>query len=125
MGEWMISSWELMESAKEELEILQTHHPNRFHYLKSELEILLRELHAPPSLPSSGDAVVLTQESSNCKSKEETRKKGKGMNKRGSQVSSFKMAQKVITKRKDRVDLALERAHLCLQKIKVVKSSLC
>ncbi|CAE6201235.1 unnamed protein product [Arabidopsis arenosa] len=59
------SSWEmqLMETAKEELEILQSQYPNRFAYLKSDLQSFishLREDHAPPR-PSSSSSVVLTQ----------------------------------------------------------------
>ncbi|VVA99720.1 unnamed protein product [Arabis nemorensis] len=61
----MSSTWEmgLMETAKEELEILQTQYPNRFAYLKSDLNSFisrLREDHAPPPRVSSD--VVLTQE---------------------------------------------------------------
>ncbi|XP_010553880.1 PREDICTED: uncharacterized protein LOC104823832 [Tarenaya hassleriana] len=131
MGGWMTSSsWELMERAEEELEILQTQHPNRFQYLKSELEsfiFLLRENHAPP--PISGD-VVLTQASSNCK-KKKSKKKRKRMDKSGDQVSSLgskkkdKRAQRTMAESKDRVDMVLEKAQLCLEKIRDVKSSLC
>lgn len=61
----MSSSWEiqLMETAKEELEILQAQYPNRFAYLKSDLQSFisnLREDHAPPSRASSSP-LVLTQ----------------------------------------------------------------
>lgn len=59
------SSWEmqLVETAKEELEILQSQYPNRFAYLKSDLQSFishLREDHAPPRL-SPSSSVVLTQ----------------------------------------------------------------
>lgn len=61
----MSSSWEiqLVETAKEELEILQTQYPNRFAYLKSDLQSFishLRDDHAPPRL-SDSSSVVLTQ----------------------------------------------------------------
>lgn len=61
----MSSSWEiqLMETAKEELEILQAQYPNRFAYLKSDLQSFiynLREDHAPPSRASSSP-LILTQ----------------------------------------------------------------
>ena len=52
-----------METAKEELEILQAQYPNRFAYLKSDLQSFisnLREDHAPPSRTSSSP-FVLTQ----------------------------------------------------------------
>lgn len=52
-----------METAKEELEILQAQYPNRFAYLKSDLQSFIsniREDHAPPSGASSSP-LVLTQ----------------------------------------------------------------
>jgi len=54
---------QLVETAKEELEILQSQYPNRFAYLKSDLQSFishLREDHAPPRL-SPSSSVVLTQ----------------------------------------------------------------
>ncbi|VYS68449.1 unnamed protein product [Arabidopsis thaliana] len=59
------SSWEmqLVETAKEELQILQSQYPNRFAYLKSDLQSFishLREDHAPPRL-SPSSSVVLSQ----------------------------------------------------------------
>ncbi|KAG7548214.1 hypothetical protein ISN44_As12g034150 [Arabidopsis suecica] len=131
------SSWEmqLMETAKEELEILQSQYPNRFAYLKSDLQSFishLREDHAPPR-PSS--SVVLTQESSNCKNKQKHKKRKCVMDNFEDQASSSKIGkihknnnkigQRVVTKRKNRVEMVLERAQLCLQKIRDVKASLC
>lgn len=52
-----------METAKEELEILQAQYPNRFAYLKSDLQSFISNLsedHAPPSRASSSP-LVLTQ----------------------------------------------------------------
>ncbi|KAG7543553.1 hypothetical protein ISN45_Aa07g034600 [Arabidopsis thaliana x Arabidopsis arenosa] len=134
------SSWEmqLMETAKEELEILQSQYPNRFAYLKSDLESFishLREDHAPPRPSSSSSSVVLTQESSNCKNKQKHKKRKCVMDNFGDQASSStigkihknnnKIGQRVVTKRKNRVEMVLERAQLCLQKIRDVKASLC
>ncbi|XP_010450458.1 PREDICTED: uncharacterized protein LOC104732596 [Camelina sativa] len=135
-------SWEmqLVETAKEELEILQSQYPNRFAYLKSDLQSFishLREDHAPPRIPSSSSSsVVLTQESSNCKNKQKHKKRKWVMDNFGDQASSStigkihknnnnKMGQRVVTKRKNRVEMVLERAQLCLQKIRDVKASLC
>ncbi|CAN8272729.1 unnamed protein product [Cochlearia groenlandica] len=138
-----LSSWEmqLVETAQEELEILQTQYPNRFAYLKSDLESFisdLREVHAPPcasSSSSSSSLVVLTQESSNCKIKNHHKKRKCTKEKFGDQESSSSsstgkidknmMSHRVVTKREDRVELVLERAQLCLQKIRDVKASLC
>ncbi|KFK40339.1 hypothetical protein AALP_AA3G361300 [Arabis alpina] len=139
-----MSSWEmgLIETAKEELEILQTQYPNRFAYLKSDLESFisrLRKDHAPPPHVSSDSDVVLTQESSNCKNKQKHKKRKYIKKNIGDQSSSSssssstgkirknndnKMAQKVVTKRKTRVEMVLENAQRCLQKIRAVKASL-
>ncbi|EOA15719.1 hypothetical protein CARUB_v10006621mg [Capsella rubella] len=133
------SSWEkqLVETAKEELEILHSQYPNRFSYLKSDLQSFisnLREHHAPPLIPSS--SVVLTQESSNCKYKQKHKKRKCVMENCGDQASSSTMgkihknnnnkmiSQRVVKKRKSRVEMVLERAQLCLQKIRDVKASL-
>ncbi|KAG7610952.1 hypothetical protein ISN44_As05g030710 [Arabidopsis suecica] len=133
------SSWEmqLVETAKEELEILQSQYPNRFAYLKSDLQSFishLREDHAPPRL-SPSSSVVLTQESSNCNYKQKHKKRKCVMANFGGQASSSttgkihknnnKMGQRVVTKKKSRVEMVLERAQLCLQKIRDVKASLC
>ncbi|ESQ47412.1 hypothetical protein EUTSA_v10027988mg [Eutrema salsugineum] len=133
------SSWEmqLVDTAKEELEILHTQYPNRFAYLKSDLQSFisnLREDHAPPCVSSS--SVVLTQESSNCQNKQKHKKRKYTVTKFGDQESSSsttvkihknnnKMVQRVVTKRKNRVEMVLERAQHCLQKIRDVKASLC
>ncbi|CAA7055810.1 unnamed protein product [Microthlaspi erraticum] len=142
-----MSSWEmqLVETAKEELEILQSQYPNRYAYLKSDLQSFisnLREDHAPPlaSSSSSPSSVILTQESSNCKKKQKHKKRKYVKENVGDQASSSssssssstkkihknntEMAQRVVTKRKSRVEMVLERAHLCLQKIRDVKASL-
>ncbi|KAJ0234460.1 Uncharacterized protein HA466_0274760 [Hirschfeldia incana] len=160
----MSSSWEiqLMETAKEELEILQAQYPNRFAYLKSDLQSFISNLHedhAPPSR-SSSSPLVLTQgdqesssqfkyrfrlhtnfllmrwtESSNCNSKQKHKKRKYTNELFGDQASSstgkihknnnHKMGQRLVTKRKTRVEMVLERAQLCLQKIRDVKASLC
>ncbi|XP_010435522.1 PREDICTED: uncharacterized protein LOC104719324 [Camelina sativa] len=137
----MTSSWEmqLVETAKEELEILQSQYPSRFAHLKDDLQSFISHLsedHAPPRLSASSSSVVLTQESSNCKNKQKHKKRKCVMDNFGDQVSSStvgkihknnnnKMGQRVVTKRKNRVEMVLERAQLCLQKIRDVKASLC
>lgn len=74
-------------------------------------------------------------ESSNCKNKQKHKKRKYTNELFGDQASSstgkihknnnHKMAQRVVTKRKTRVEMVLERAQLCLQKIRDVKASLC
>ncbi|KAL1197086.1 hypothetical protein V5N11_001967 [Cardamine amara subsp. amara] len=133
------SSWEmqLVETAKEELEILHTQYPNRFAYLKSDLQYFIshiRDDHAPPRGSSSSSAIILTQESSNCKNKPKHKKRKYVMDNSGDRASSSsgkidknnnKMGQRLVTKRKNRVEMVLERAQLCLQKLRDVKASLC
>lgn len=74
-------------------------------------------------------------ESSNCKNNQRNKKRKYTNELFGDQASSstgkihknsnHKMAQRVVTKRKTRVEMVLERAQLCLQKIRDVKASLC
>jgi len=74
-------------------------------------------------------------ESSNCNYKQKHKKRKCVMDNLGDQASSSttgkihknnnKMGQRVVTKKKNRVEMVLERAQLCLQKIRDVKASLC
>ncbi|CAI9753276.1 unnamed protein product [Fraxinus pennsylvanica] len=76
--EWLSTST-VIERAKEELEILETNHPNGFHYLKSELKIFISSFDShnfpPPCntapLPTTSSA--LTQESSTSKKRKANR----------------------------------------------------
>ncbi|XP_009794091.1 uncharacterized protein [Nicotiana sylvestris] len=130
--EWPSTSWNvfgsaktninMIEQAKEELEILEDQHPNKFEYLKLELRsfITFLESNNSDSVPSTSAA---TQESSS------NRKRKNGSNgSQGNQEPNKKKLQKVVldpvscTKR-SRIDVVLERAQACLQKIQRFKTS--
>ncbi|GKV20357.1 hypothetical protein SLEP1_g30494 [Rubroshorea leprosula] len=55
--EWSPS--EMIQQAKEELELLETHHPNRFQYLKLDLKAFILLLQSQQ--PSSSTVTVATQ----------------------------------------------------------------
>ncbi|KAJ4724254.1 hypothetical protein OWV82_003262 [Melia azedarach] len=116
----------MIEQAKEELEMLETQHPHRFGYLKMELKSFIFLLESqynnnnnnnnPISLPTYSTAAA-TQASTSRK-----RKKG------GSESEICKMVRRngaFKHKRRDRIDLVLEKAQSCLRKIQQLKSSLC
>ncbi|PHU26709.1 hypothetical protein BC332_05041 [Capsicum chinense] len=106
-----------MEQAKKELEILETEYPNKFEYLKLELRSFISFLESD-SLPSS--SYVDTQESSS------NRKRKTGSS--GSREEPRKKLQRAVqdtagcTKR-SRIDVVMERAQACLQKIQQFKTS--
>ncbi|GLT28728.1 hypothetical protein SLA2020_036380 [Shorea laevis] len=102
--EW--SPIEMIQQAKEELELLETHHPNRFQYLKLDLKAFILLLQSQQSVSST--VTVATQASSTGRK----RKRGGGKFGRGEEGDR-------------RVDLVLERAESCLQKIRKLKSTLC
>ncbi|MCD9559178.1 hypothetical protein HAX54_017001 [Datura stramonium] len=109
-----------MEQAKQELEILETQYPNKFEYLKLELRsfISFLESHYSDSLPSS--SYVDTQESSSNKK----RKNGSF----ASQEEPKKKLQRVVQRtvccsKRSRIDVVMERAQACLQKIQGFKTS--
>ncbi|KAJ0021141.1 hypothetical protein Pint_31110 [Pistacia integerrima] len=128
------SSWKMIEQAKEELQILETLHPNRFDYLKLELKSFIFFLESQHNnndnnnennnliyYPSSSTAT--TQASTNNRKR---KKAGIGMGSCRNEEMKNKF-QRVLGefKRRDRIDLVLEKAQSCLRKIKELKSSLC
>ncbi|KAF5749604.1 hypothetical protein HS088_TW04G01574 [Tripterygium wilfordii] len=96
------SSWDMIKLAKEKLEMLETQYPNRFDYLKQELESFISLHESKHFLPetnfpcSSSASAPATQASTSRKWKR---------------------------KKENRVDSVLERAKLCLVKIQKLKSS--
>ncbi|XP_078162141.1 uncharacterized protein LOC144557443 [Carex rostrata] len=121
-------SW-IEEIAKEELKKLENQHPNRFNYLKTELKSLISEpklepffiLPEPISLYSND--FLPTQESSNRKRKfdcgtvhNEEFKKKKTRKEACSMHGDGRM--------KDKVEIVIERAKACLERIRMVKKSL-
>ncbi|KNA03608.1 hypothetical protein SOVF_207220 [Spinacia oleracea] len=99
----------MIEKAKEELQMLETLHPHRFDYLKTELKSFISLLQSqilPEYLPTTSSAT--TQASTSMKRKRESDGK------------------RVVKRKRDRVDVVLEKAQACLLKIQEFKfSSIC
>ncbi|XP_044476282.1 uncharacterized protein LOC123203878 [Mangifera indica] len=117
------SSWKMIEQAKEELQILETFHPNRFDYLKLELKsfiFLLQSQHNNDLIYHPSSSTATTQASTNNR-----KRKKVGLRCRNEELKH--KFQKVFGefKGRDRIDLVLEKAQSCLRKIQEVKSSLC
>ncbi|RWR90413.1 hypothetical protein CKAN_01950600 [Cinnamomum micranthum f. kanehirae] len=123
-------SW-ILEQAKEELQMLEAQHPERFDYLKLQLKSFISDLtcpnfsssshslsqHLPPSCAALSTSAA-TQVSSN-------RRKRKGSEIRGMGVADSIPKRRI--RRSDssdaRVDIVIERAEACLRKIRLVKES--
>ncbi|XP_057538941.1 uncharacterized protein LOC130817325 [Amaranthus tricolor] len=106
----------MLEKAKEELEMLETLHPNRFHYLKNELNSFISLLQSQlivDSLPSTSYAT--TQASTTMR-----RKRKRVCLKNEIEIENGKKERK----QKDRVDILLEKAQACLRKIQDFKFTL-
>ncbi|GAB4836154.1 hypothetical protein Ancab_039521 [Ancistrocladus abbreviatus] len=108
----------MIEGAKEELEILDTLHPNRFHCLKQDLHSLIFSLlhshHHPTSPPSAAYTDAPTQASTSMNKK---RKKA---------AERWEGEENGLSrkKKKDKVDMVLEKAQACLRKIHDFKTQL-
>ncbi|KDP27279.1 hypothetical protein JCGZ_21010 [Jatropha curcas] len=108
--------------AKEDLEIIETHHPNHFEYLKTDLKTFIsvlesqqllytENLNSVVSLPTSSHLVA--PQASTC----EKRKKRKGFCRiqepekkgRACRHSSERLENVELKRNKDKVDLVLER----------------
>ncbi|XP_073002135.1 uncharacterized protein [Typha latifolia] len=111
-----LESW-MAAMAREELQKLETQHPNRFDYLKLELKSLISApewdslfySEEPTSLPPTSSAA--TQVSSNRKRK---------FDGRGDEQSKREWC---LGGSKDRVEMVIERAEACLKRIRQVKQS--
>ncbi|KAK4785037.1 hypothetical protein SAY86_001726 [Trapa natans] len=117
----------MIDQAREELQNLEALHPRRFEPLKLQLKSFISLLessshdrfyhtHDSGSLPPSSTA---TTQASTCRKRK--RKRDGEMGDEGSEVSCGAAMRKKM--RPDRVDAALERARLCLEKIRELKSS--
>ncbi|XP_052197513.1 uncharacterized protein LOC127804651 [Diospyros lotus] len=105
-----------LEQALEELQLLESQHPNRFHYLKLELKSFISFLQSqtigsiaapvPPASSTASDRASST---------------GK-KRKRCSSGMGIRMVQKV-ERADDGVEVAIERARACLRKIQQFKTS--
>ncbi|EEF36481.1 conserved hypothetical protein [Ricinus communis] len=136
----VFSSREIIVQAEEDLRILETHHPNRFEYLKLELKSFISFLESQQLLlpyycdnsiflPSSSSHQLVSTQASTCE------KNQKGTNGsfeiqemeevREGTKHEFQEHKVEVKMNKDRVDLALEKAQTCLHKIRELKTSLC
>ncbi|KAL3649476.1 hypothetical protein CASFOL_005879 [Castilleja foliolosa] len=105
--------WELIERAKEELEILEAQHPNKYECLKMDLKAFISGFHGFHSEPTCFSTA--TRESSSC------RKKRRNMN--GCEVFVDSNGGG-MNKRRCKTDVVLEKAQQCLHKIQHLKNSL-
>ncbi|XP_027073222.1 uncharacterized protein [Coffea arabica] len=127
---------EMIEQAKEELQILEAQQPDNFNYLKDELKSFISRLESQSlPLPSGHDnyknstgysniSSASTRESSACKK----RKKEDSLedeNIEGPKRKSQRVAGDGCSERRNRIDLAIERARECLEKIQRFKTSFC
>ncbi|KAL2522121.1 hypothetical protein Fot_26044 [Forsythia ovata] len=114
--EWLSTS-SVVERAKEELEILENEHPNSFHYLKSELQILISNFQSHNLPPTSSSSSALTQESS-------TSKKRKANRPESNENSDDAPMPKIHKVKSSKIDAVLERAQQCIHKIRRFKATL-
>ncbi|KAM3712633.1 hypothetical protein ACJW30_01G197400 [Castanea mollissima] len=134
------------EQAKEELELLETQHPNRFEYLKLELKSFIFQIQSQSQLPLpenhssssfSTSSIATTQESTSNKKRKvgdclcvsmedgnESSKKKLQMGTTNIMGNMKGIIDNRKTKKRERVDEVLERAQACLQKIQHLKASL-
>ncbi|KAL3838779.1 hypothetical protein ACJIZ3_023370 [Penstemon smallii] len=109
----------MIEQAKEELEILEFQHPNRFQYLKMELKTFISDFESQNYItPNSNCQSALTQESSSSRKKR----------KKSGSVNVVEGGGDIIgdgcIKRRCKTDTILDRAQKCLHKIQQFKTSL-
>ncbi|KAI9100233.1 hypothetical protein K1719_024451 [Acacia pycnantha] len=113
------------QQAKQELEMLESLYPDRFQYLKLDLKSFISHDHlsAPSSFHSSK---IDTQESTSLDQRKRKRKKKRTANEDSECSDQHEECYWSVKKKKkkDRVDLVLERAEACLRKIRQFKASL-
>ncbi|CDP01721.1 unnamed protein product [Coffea canephora] len=123
---------EMIEQAKEELQILEAQQPDNFNYLKDELKSFISRLESQSlPLPSAGFFlffmgtsllyIVVITESSACKK----RKKEDSLEDENIEGPKRKSQRVAGDERRNRIDLAIERARECLEKIQRFKTSFC
>ncbi|KAL8532234.1 hypothetical protein ACS0TY_008731 [Phlomoides rotata] len=113
----------LIERAKEELEILEFYHPNKFESMKIELKAFISELESQDLVSKSSSSMLpcpsaATQESSSIR---KTKRRGGVVEE--VEASNAKDGSCVKRKRRCRTDAVLERAQLCLHKIQHLKTT--
>ncbi|KAL0558659.1 hypothetical protein IC582_003237 [Cucumis melo] len=124
------------EQANVELQSLQLLYPNRFEYLKLELKSFIHLLQSQSEHPFPQPNTILTsnrspspfsfgpdtQESSSCRKRRKV-EEGRNSRRNGLQREVAESESK-IGRRKDRVEVVLERAAVCLCKIRRFKMAL-
>ncbi|XP_030509446.2 uncharacterized protein LOC115724119 [Cannabis sativa] len=123
------------EEAKKELRMLEEQYPNRYECLKLELNHFISLLHsshqATSQLIPTTTTTATTQEStSRRKKKKSTTTENYRSRYLVESIAEDQTGQELddekqkISKKRDRVEVVLERAHACLRKIKNFKASL-
>ncbi|KGN66398.1 uncharacterized protein LOC101216009 [Cucumis sativus] len=128
------------EQANAELQSLQLLYPNRFEYLKLELKSFIHLLQSQPEHPFPQPNTNLTsnrspspssfgpdtQESSSCRKRRKVAEgRNNGRNGLQKEVAEYEYESETKMGRgKDRVDVVLERAAVCLCKIRRFKMAL-
>ncbi|KAH7850449.1 hypothetical protein Vadar_033173 [Vaccinium darrowii] len=142
--EWSETPWGsgkmMIEQAKEELQILEAQHPNRFEYLKLELKSFITLLQSQnPFLLSnqynSSSSVVSSSSTATTQASSTSKKRKKGSSEMLRPESGGKIDQNkrriqrancddsLNGRRRDRVEVVIERAQACLHKIQQFKTS--
>ncbi|KAL5983052.1 hypothetical protein ACLOJK_017132 [Asimina triloba] len=124
----MASDLWIIEQAREELQMLESQHPNRFDYLKLELKALVSHSScfsaSSPSLPSHPDVSLSTSARTEVSSNRKKRK-GRDFRQSGAKFQKSRLnAGGCGDGSKDRADIAIERAEECLRKIREMKEVL-
>ncbi|XP_022157363.1 uncharacterized protein LOC111024084 [Momordica charantia] len=125
------------EQATEELEALQLLHPDRFEYLKLELKSFIQLLQSQSqsdhpnaheaSKPSPTSLAPDSQESSSCRKRRKIIEESGSEKACGNRLHRATAAESETGEmigRRNRVDVVLERAVVCLRKIRRFKTAL-
>ncbi|XP_062107708.1 uncharacterized protein LOC133818689 [Humulus lupulus] len=119
------------EEAEKELRMLEDQYPNRYEYLKLELNHFISLLHSRQTTSQLINTTTATTQESTSRRK---RKKSSTeyyrsrywveLTAEDQTRQEFDEQKDRISKKGDRVEVVLERAHACLRKIKHLKASL-
>ncbi|KAK4278148.1 hypothetical protein QN277_016036 [Acacia crassicarpa] len=111
------------QQAKQELEMLESLYPDRFQYLKLDLKSFISHDHLSKTC-SFHSSMVDTQESTSLDQRKRKKKRTANEDSEHSDQHDECYWSVKKKKKKDRVDLVLERAEACLRKIRQFKASL-
>ncbi|XP_059639738.1 uncharacterized protein LOC132282132 [Cornus florida] len=119
----------MLDQAKEELQILEAQHPNKFGYLKLELKSFIfllesQNLNANSnSLPTSSTAT--TQVSSTSRKRKKSTSDIQRVMEGDIEAPKLKFHKCHNLDERDRVDVVIEKAQACLYKIQQFKTNFC